>query len=595
MSTSDPGRGAGLRYQADERPPAGLAFGLALQLAVLAVVVPVMAPAAVMRVAGATEAHVSWAVFAAVVVCGAATVLQTVRFGRIGSGHVLVMGSSGAFIGICIIAVAEGGVAMLATLVVVSALFQLLLAARLALFRRFLTPTVSGTVIMLVPVTVMPFLFGMATEVPDGSPAHGAVFSALATLLVTAGIMLKGTGAWRLWAPVAGIAAGSAVAGSFGLYDVDRIPAASWIGLPESEWPGLDLDFGPVFWSLLPAFLLATLISTLRTVGSSVAVQGVSWRRRRAVDFQAVQGAVTTDGASNLLCGLAGTIPNTTYAYGASFAEITGVASRAVGVATGAMLIPLALSPKALAILLAVPGPVLATYVAVLLALLFLIGVRMIVRSRIDRRRRLIVVVAFLTGAGFQFDLIFPEQVAAFAGGLFRNGLTTGGLAAILLTLLVEWTEPRAKRVETELALSALPGIREFLRAFARSGGCDTTMADRLDAVGEEVLLTLAPRREAEGEHGRRRVQLAARKAGDGAILEFVVAPVGENLEDRIALLGTPFEQGEAGEAPSERVGRVEREVSLRLLRHLASSVHHQQYRDTDIVTVRVEATAPDG
>ena len=37
------------------------------------------------------------------------------------------------------------------------------------------------------------------------------------------------------------------------------------------------------------------------------------------------------------------------------------------------------------------------------------------------------------------------------------------------------------------------------------------------------------------------------------------------------------------GGAPAER------EISLRLLRHYASSVHHQQYHDTDIVTVRVE------
>ena len=34
----------------------------------------------------------------------------------------------------------------------------------------------------------------------------------------------------------------------------------------------------------------------------------------------------------------------------------------------------------------------------------------------------------------------------------------------------------------------------------------------------------------------------------------------------------------------------VEQEVSLRLLRHYASSVRHYQYRDTDVVTVRVEA-----
>ena len=34
----------------------------------------------------------------------------------------------------------------------------------------------------------------------------------------------------------------------------------------------------------------------------------------------------------------------------------------------------------------------------------------------------------------------------------------------------------------------------------------------------------------------------------------------------------------------------IEREVSLRLLRHIASSVRHQQFHDTDIVTVRVDA-----
>ena len=37
----------------------------------------------------------------------------------------------------------------------------------------------------------------------------------------------------------------------------------------------------------------------------------------------------------------------------------------------------------------------------------------------------------------------------------------------------------------------------------------------------------------------------------------------------------------------------LEREVSLRLLRHLASSVRHQQYRDMDVVTVSVKGPEP--
>ena len=74
---------------------------------------------------------------------------------------------------------------------------------------------------------------------------------------------------------------------------------------------------------------------------------------------------------------------------------------------------------------------------------------------------------------------------------------------------------------------------------------------------------------------------MIARASGRAAELEFVAAPGEENLEDRMVLL---TERG--GGAPAEH------EISLRLLRHYASSVYHQQYHDTDIVTVRVEGDA---
>ena len=582
MSTDGSAGAAGIRYEPDERPPATLAIGLGLQLAVLNVAIPILIPTVVMRAAGATESQFVWAVFLSVAVCGAATALQAVRFGRFGSGHVLVMASSSAFIGICITAIVEGGPAMLATLVVIAALFQLLISARLALFRRILTPTVSGTVIMLVPVTVMPVVFGMLTDVPDDGSALAAPSCALATMLVIVAIALKATGAMRLWAPVAGVVAGSAVGWFFGLYDVNRVTNASWIGFPKGEWPGLSLDFGPVFWALLPAFLLVALIGAIRAISSCVAIQRVSWRRDRAVDFRAVQGTVTVEGVSNLLCGLAGTVPNTTLSTSSSLAELTGVAARRVGMATGAIFLVLAFFPKALAVVLAIPGPVVTAYLIVLMAMLFLVGVNVAMQDGMDYRKGLIVGVSFWVGVGFQNDMVFPEQVADLAGGLFRNGMTTGGLTAILMTLFVDLTRPRRSSIETEFGLSALPKVRNFLGSFATRNGWDVQMADRLDAVGEEMLLTLLSPEQSEEETGRgRRLHLSARRADRGAVLEFVSVPSGENLQDRIALLGV-----EADEAAAER------EVSLRLLRHLASSVRHQQYHDADIVTVHVKAPA---
>ena len=103
-------------------------------------------------------------------------------------------------------------------------------------------------------------------------------------------------------------------------------------------------------------------------------------------------------------------------------------------------------------------------------------------------------------------------------------------------------------------------------------------MSDRLRAVGEETLLTLVRKEDERKAGGGRRLLLVARSDGGATELEFIAATDETNLEDQIALLGE-----RAGGAP------VEDEVSLRLLRYWASSVRHQQYHDTDVVTVRVE------
>ena len=386
---------AGIRYQPDEKPPLMLTAGLGLQLAVLCIAGVVLTPAIVIRAAGGSEGFLSWAVFAAVAVSGLTTVLQAVRLGRFGAGHVLLMGTSGAFIAVCVTALAQGGPALLATLVLVSSFFQFILSARLSLLRRILTPAVAGTVLMLIPVTVMPIIFGMLGDVPKGSPAPAAPLSALVTVAVIICIALKATGSLRLWAPVVGVVVGSVVAGGFGLYDTGLVANSAWVGLPEGEWPGLDLGFGAGFWALLPAFVFVTLVGAIETIGDGVAIQRVSWRGPRAVDFRAVEGAVAADGVGNLLSGLAGTVPNTTYSTSISVTELTGVASRNVGVAIGVIFILLAFFPKALALILAIPAPVVAAYATVLLSMLFVVGMKVVLQEEIDYRTGLIVGVSF--------------------------------------------------------------------------------------------------------------------------------------------------------------------------------------------------------
>ena len=589
-----PGSNEDLRYEVEDRLPGPVALGLGFQLAAMGINGVVLIPTIAFR-AGGAEDLVLWAVFASVLACGVATILQGLRVGRIGAGYALPHVSSAIFIAVCAEALIRGGPGLLATLVVISALAQAAFSARLSLLHRVLTPVVTGTVVMLMPVTVMPILFDMLNELPPGAPVRAGPLSAGVTIVAILGIALRAKGTLRLWAPAVGIIAGSLVGAAFGIYDTARVADAEWIGVPAGGLPALDIGFGPAFWALLPAFLFVALVGTTKSVAVAVSAQRVSWRRSRAVDFRAVQRAVAAEGAGNLLAGVAGTLPNTPNGSGVAAIEVTGVAARRVGAAAGLAFCVLAFLPKALALILAIPDAVVAASIAVVMAMLFTVGTREVVQSMgANPRNGLIAGVSFWTGLAFEFDLIFPAYFAEFAGGLLSNGLTTGGLVALLLTAL---TTRRKSRLRVALDVAELARIREFIQAFSARHGL-TAVTERLEAASEETLLTLLELRNAADEaaeadvtaeaeatpddDGRRELLLTASEEDGEAVLEFRVGAAGSdelNLQDRLAWL----------EAET-RAADVEQEISLRLLRHLASSVRHQQFHDVDILTLRVSA-----
>ncbi len=582
MSSRDEQNASNVLYEPHENPPALVSLGSGLQLVVLGITSIIFIPTIVIRVSGGTEAYLSWAVFGAVAVSGVCTALQAVRLSRVGAGYLLFMGPAGAFIGVCVSALVEGGPALLATLVVASSLVPIVISMRLAFFRRILTPTIVGTVNMLIPATVLPVVFSRLADAPQDA-ALSSPLTAVATGLVIGGISLKAGATLRLWAPLIGVIVGSVFGGSLGLYDFDRVARAPWIGLPHGSWPGIGIDLGPAFVELLPAFAFVALIGAIQTITGAVAIQRVSWRRPRAVDYRAVEGAVTADGIGKLLSGIAGIVPTQTIGVSVPTVELTGVAARRVGIIAAGVLIVLAFLPKFLAMILAIPSAVVVAYLTVVLALTFVRGMTEVVQGGIDHRKALIAGVSFWVGVGCQNDLLFPEVLAELGGGLLANGITAGGIMAILMTLFLEATAPRRSRIEVELDLSVLPKIRAFLEAFASRNGWGPEMVDRLGAASEETLLTLIDQDEGREKRGHRRLLLMARKESGGAVLEFIAAVSEENVQDRIGLLA---------DRPDDVL--MEREVSLRLLRHIASSVRHQQFHDTDIVTVHVKVPAKD-
>ena len=567
-----------IRYEPDDRSPHPVSAGLGFQITAITLAPVAVTVAIIARAADQPENYITWAVFAAVVVSGAVTILQAVRVGRIGAGHILVMGTSGAFIGVCITALVEGGPATLASLVVVSSLFQFMLSARLSLLRRIVTPVVAGTVLMLIAATVMPIVFGMLADAPEGVSTPAAPLTAAATLAVVVVVSLRAPRSLRLWAPLIGVVVGCGVAAAFGMFDIQNVLEAPWIGIPDlGGWPGFHMPT-EAFWTLLPAFVVVTIVGAIETIGDSVVIQQVSRRRPRAGDFRLVQGALNADGVGNLLSGLAGTVPNTTYSSSISVVTITGIAARRVGVYTGIFFILLVFSPKIVALLLAIPNVVAAAYTMVLIALIFVEGFRIVVRDGMDPRKAMVVGLSFWIGVGFENKVIFPDLWTGPLGALLGNGMTTGALCAILLTMFLEFTSPRRRSLAVGLEFSSFPKIDEFLREFASKIGWDQFSTDRLRSAGEETLASLLQVSRREDADGRR-LTVTARLTEDVVELEFLAASEDENLQDRLAYLD------EQPETPDER------EISFRLLRHYASSVNHRQYHNLDVVTVQVSGS----
>ena len=572
------------QYEPHERPPALTTLGLGVQSALLVIAPIALFPIVLVQAVDGTEAELAWAVFAMLLVNGAATMLQAFRAGPVGSGLLVITYPSPTAIPFCIVALQEGGPTTLAALIVVSGIFQIAVSLRLSLLRRLVTPAFSGAILILLVITIAPVVFRSLTDVPDDAPAAAGPVCILVTFALMMGLLLRGSATLRTWSTLIGIAAGSAAGAALGIYDFDPVRDAPVTGLPLDGWPGLGLDLGAAFWSLLPAFLFLSVISLLQGTSIALSIQQVSWRQSRAIDYRRVQGLSVATSLGNLLGGLSAVMPVATSPRGTVFAQQTGCASRDIGIVTGAVLIVAAFFPKSWSLMIGIPAPVTAIFLVVMLSPLLVEGMKLIVHDAPDYRASLVIGSALLIGVGMQTGLV-PLPIGDVWETVFQKAFMAGGATLVLLTLFVEFRRRRQRRLRTEMSVEALPRVNEFLDAFAADQGWDSGMTDRIRGVTEETLLLMSEGREGE-PGGARRLVLSASGQGQAAELEFVSASASaENLEDRIALLTN------AG-AEAAEPGNFERDATLRLLRHYAASVTHRQYHDVEIVTVRVAPPA---
>ena len=578
-----PGTNEAIRYEPDEPCPPLIALGVGLQGVMLVLATMVLVVVITARAGDQDDAYLTWAVFASLVIAGGLTALQAARFWRLGAGHILIMGPTPNYVAVSVLALAAGGPALLASLTVAAAVFYTGLSLWLPLLRRIITPVVSGTVLMLIAAAILPIALDRVNEVPESAPGAAGPVAALVTLVAVVALALRVSGAWRVWSPLIGIAAGCAVAVAFGAYEVQPIREAGWIGLPESGFPGMDLTPGIEFWALLPAFVVIALVGSVKNIGDCIAIQQVSWRRPRVTDYRLVQGSLNTNGVGILLSGMAGTPPTSVYSSSSPLlVNLTGIAARRVGYAVGASMVVLALSPKVAAVLLAIPSPVMGAYLLTAVAVLFVSGIQTAVADGLDRGKALTVGIAFSVGVGLDNQTIGADLLGETWGPLIDNGMLAGALAAVMMSRFVDLTHRgRRARLKADLHPSAVSEIDEFLSGFAADIGWDEAAAQRLRSAGEETLMSLLQKGDDGTGAAAPSLIVMARHSGAMVEMDFLAVFDEQNLEDRLAHLS---------EESQSTAGMEEGEISLRLLQHYASSVHHQKFYGLDVVSVQVRA-----
>ena len=570
----------GIRYEPDERCSPWLAGVVGFQGVMTVLAIIVLITAITVLAAGQDQDTLEWSVFAALIICGVACGLQATRMGRLGGGHILITGVTPNYIAVSVLALDAGGPAALASLVVLSGLFYLVIARWLPLLRKVITPVVSGTVLMLIATMILPFPIDRLTEVPEEADKTSGLAVAAVTVVAITILFLRAKGTWRLWSLLFGIAAGCAAAVPFGLYEYERVLSAPWFGIPDGGLPGVDFTLSLGAWALLPMFLIVTLVQAIKNIGDNMAAQQVSYRRRRTIDFRAIQGAIYANGLGILMSGIAGTPPTTGYSSSTvSLVHITGVAARRVGYAMGVILVGLALLPKATAVLVAIPSPVMGAVVLFVTGTLFMEGLRTVSQAGLSPQNIVMVGLSYAVGVGMLQRNVLEGVLEKPWDLLLGDGLTLGAVTAVGLSVFLKLSRARPKRLRVALEDSSFAVIDGFLRDLAGEEGWGGPATHRLRSAGEETLSSLlAPsNRYQEGEVAR--LMLLAFAERGFIELEFLTFVEEENLQDRLAYLDDELQTWD------------EREISFRLLRHYASEVRHHKYHGMDIVTVRVEGS----
>ena len=265
---------------------------------------------------------------------------------------------------------------------------------------KVLPPIVVGPVVMVIGLGLAANAANSAMYNPAGDYDFRYVFVALVTLALTIFFNMWFKGFLGLIPILLGIVSGYIVALLTGIVDTSIIANASWFSMPEFQMPFVQyqptLQIGAIVTMAPIAFVTMT-----EHIGHLMVLNKLT--KRNFFENPGLSKTLAGDGAAQIVAGLIGGPPTTSYGENIGVLAITRVHSVFVIAGAAVFAVALGFVGKMSALILSIPNPVISGISFVLFGVIAASGLKILIENKIDldkKKNLLIASVILVVGIG---------------------------------------------------------------------------------------------------------------------------------------------------------------------------------------------------
>lgn len=418
----------------DERLPLGSTIAFGFQH-VLTMYGGIIAPPLIIgAAAGMSSSDIGLLIAACLFVGGLATLLQTIGVPFFGAQLPLVQGVSFAGVATMVaIVTGGGGIQSVFGAVIASAAIGLLITPIFSKIIRFFPPVVTGSVITMIGLSLLPVAANWAmggNRTAEDYGSIGNIALAAGTLLVVLVLSKVGSAAISRLSILLAIVIGTIVAIPLGMADFSNVGNGAIFAFPTP------FAFGPPTFDIaaIISMFIVVLVILTETTADILAVGEIVGAR---VDSKRISNGLRADMVSSLVSPVFNSFSQSAFAQNVGLVAITKVKSRFVVTAGGAILVILGLLPILGRVVAAVPMSVLGGAGIVLFGTVAASGIRTL--SKVEYRDNMnLVIVATAIGVGM-LPVVAPtiyEAFPAWFNTIFHSGISSAAVVAIALNIL---------------------------------------------------------------------------------------------------------------------------------------------------------------